>query len=108
MSRIYSFGEKKSGGPGYGQMIARLKDDLKTIGDDLFDRAVFLAIEGVWKEWYDEQAAGSEQLLTEEMLFDSGDSNVAALITLVRALHNTTILLNPDNVRLPESGPGKD
>jgi hypothetical protein len=33
--------EKKSGGPGYGQMIARLKDDLKTIGDDLFDRRSF-------------------------------------------------------------------
>ncbi len=108
MSRIYSFGGKKSGGPGYGQMIARLKDDLKTIGDDLFDRAVFLAIEGVWKEWYDEQAAGSEQLLTEEMLFDSGDPNVAALISVVRTLHNTVSLLKPDNVRRAQLGPGKD
>ncbi len=108
MSRIYSFGGKKSGGPGYGQMIARLKDDLKTIGDDLFDRAVFLAIEGVWKEWYEEQAAGLEQALTEEMLFDSGDSNVAALITLVRALHNTMTVLNPNNDRQVKSGPGKD
>jgi hypothetical protein len=49
-----------------------------------------------------------EQALTEEMLFDSGDSNVAALITLVRALHNTMTVLNPNNDRQVKSGPGKD
>ncbi len=86
MSRVYDL----SGGRGdrgeYQRQVDGLIKYLNETAGEVFDRAVYLALEGTWREWSDDQAAGSEVRFTAEMLRECGDSNVAALAGLICAI----------------------
>ncbi|HON77334.1 MAG TPA: hypothetical protein PK544_02490 [Spirochaetota bacterium] len=95
MGKIYDLGKMRERSAEYNILIEDTREALKEMGDELFDMAVNIALEMVWKEWSDEQAAGTEIVFTENMLLECGDNNVSTLVNLIDAIEQTIKMLKP-------------
>jgi len=64
----------------YRKALERLGKKLTGMGEQLFDLAFELAVEGAWREWNDGVPNGTEIYINEVILRESGDPNVSRLI----------------------------
>jgi hypothetical protein len=67
----------------YQEEINETINYLKEVEETLIGRLVNLAMAGKWKKWSDEQITGSTVEITEEMMRNTGDSNIEQIIPLI-------------------------
>ena len=67
----------------YERSVAEAEELIEEMTDDLFTAAVNIAMNGPWREWNESVPEGTEVELNSEMLKDSGDDRVVAIIDLM-------------------------
>ena len=77
----------------YRDTVAQVRSFLSETSEQLHGMAVDLAVSGPWREWDEEQPIGTEFCFDHEMLLESGDSNVAALVRLSALLEQAIDLI---------------
>jgi hypothetical protein len=67
----------------YQEKLAEVIESLNDIEGEINNCMIQLATSGKWKQWSDEQPIGTVFQFTEEMLLNTGDKNVDALVELI-------------------------
>jgi hypothetical protein len=67
----------------YQEEITETIKYLQEVETALIGRLVNIAMAGKWKKWSEEQKVGSTVEITEEMLRNTGDSNIEKIIPLI-------------------------
>jgi hypothetical protein len=82
MTRVVKFSSDYKSSEIYRTTLANAIEELQNIESILHELIVGLALSGKWKGWSDSQPIGTTFNFTEEMLKDTGDSNVDRLFSL--------------------------
>jgi len=80
MSKTIKFTPDYRSGAGYREALSEAITDLEKFSDELETTIEGLATTGKWKAWSDSIPVGGEFHFTNEMLIDTGDANVDAII----------------------------
>jgi hypothetical protein len=86
MSKIIKITSDYKSAKKYLSTVDNVVEKLEAIEDDLQGLVVNLATAGKWKEWSDKIPDGETFEFTEEMLKDTGDSNVDSIAGLLDEL----------------------
>ncbi|MDR2814932.1 MAG: hypothetical protein LBB79_09830 [Prevotellaceae bacterium] len=73
----------------YYNMRSEIDEWLGEIAEQLFSRMVDLALAGKWQKWAKKQPVGTVFEFSYEMICDTGDANVDALVELLDTIGDT-------------------
>jgi hypothetical protein len=78
----------------YRKELSEIVNQLFDMSDQIYSDMVNLATLGKWQKWSNEQPAGTVFEFTEDMLRDTGDKNVDALVELMDKILDTKDVLS--------------
>jgi uncharacterized protein YwgA len=79
----------------YHKKLSEIVNQLTDMSEQIHSGMVNLAILGKWQEWSDGQPEGAVFEFTEDMLRNTGDKNVDALVELMDKILDTKDVLLP-------------